>query len=447
MECPSCGEEIEDGSQFCRFCGEDLAVLPDDVDIKQKLQSMDDYEFEHFVADLWETMGWDCEVSTASNDKGIDVRAKKTAPYDQKALIQAKRYSKGNKVGSPAIQQYSSLKHQEDNVDKVVVVTTSSYSRNAKELADDLNVKLIDGGDLVVLVDQEDAEELIAEYVDFEPESPGEDVPEVADDSALAQTPSERSTAPSGLETASTPSRTVSGDVQLPETFWLKGAIGCTIGIWIVGLGMDTFPASIIDPLLFITWIGLPVCLYKDSQATLDVAKWPQQRKLYVGIAAVPALGLFVGPLYLAVRYAVQKGFISVERNTSRSTSSETGPDPSQAGASTSISDPAAKFDIDHYTDAIDHVKQLKREGEHDAAEELLLWCIDQAVAEAKANNYSTPPKWYYEQLGIIYRKDGRYVDERMLLERYMEICEHLGGEPREELASRLDRARQLAAQ
>ncbi|PGF17245.1 hypothetical protein CP556_14820 [Natrinema sp. CBA1119] len=57
MECPSCREEIEDGSQFCRFCGEDLAVLPDDIDIKQKLQSMDDYEFEHFVADLWETMG------------------------------------------------------------------------------------------------------------------------------------------------------------------------------------------------------------------------------------------------------------------------------------------------------------------------------------------------------------------------------------------------------
>ncbi|PGF17246.1 hypothetical protein CP556_14825 [Natrinema sp. CBA1119] len=74
-------------------------------------------------------------MSTASNDKGIDVRvrAKKTTPYNQKALIQAKRYGEGNKVGSPAIQQYSSLKHQEDNVDKVVVVTTSSYSRNAKE--------------------------------------------------------------------------------------------------------------------------------------------------------------------------------------------------------------------------------------------------------------------------------------------------------------------------
>ncbi|MFB1065025.1 restriction endonuclease [Natrinema sp. H-ect4] len=236
MECPSCGEEKEDGSRFCRFCGEDLAVLPDDTDIKQKLQSMDDYEFEHFVADLWETMGWDCEVSTASNDKGIDVRAKKTTPYNQKALIQAKRYGEGNKVGSPAIQQYSSLKHQEDNVDKVVVVTTSSYSRNAKELADDLNVKLIDGDDLIGLVDQE-------------------------------------------------------------------------------------------------------------------------------------------------------------------------------------------------------------------GAEELLLWCIDQAVAEARANNYSAPPKWYYEQLGIIYRKEGRYVDERMLLERYMDICEYLGGEPREELVNRLGCARQLAAQ
>ncbi|PGF17248.1 hypothetical protein CP556_14835 [Natrinema sp. CBA1119] len=308
-------------------------------------------------------------------------------------------------------------------------------------------MKLIDGDDLIGLVDQEGAEELVAEYIDFEPEGSEDDVSERGDDSALAQTQSERSTAPSGLETASTPSHTVTGDIQLPETVWKKGAIACTVGIWIAGIWMDALPAFVTDPLLFISWVGLPICLYKDSQATRDIVQWPQRRKLYIGIAAVPGLGLFVGPLYLLIRYAVQKEYLSVERNASRSTSPETGPDPSQAGTSTSISDPAAKSDIDNYTDATDHVKQLKREGEHDAAEELLLWCIGQAVAEARANNYSAPPKWYYEQLGITYRKEERYVDERMLLERYMYTCEYLGGEPREELVNRLGRAQQLAAQ
>ncbi|TYL37237.1 hypothetical protein CV102_18150 [Natronococcus pandeyae] len=73
---------------------------------------MDDYEFEHFIGDLWEEMGWNCKISTASNDKGIDVRARKTEPYEQKALIQAKRYGEGNKVGSPDSQKYLSFKHQ-----------------------------------------------------------------------------------------------------------------------------------------------------------------------------------------------------------------------------------------------------------------------------------------------------------------------------------------------
>lgn len=39
----------------------------------------------------------------------MDGRATKPDPYEQKLLLQAKRYGPGTTVGSPEIQQYASL--------------------------------------------------------------------------------------------------------------------------------------------------------------------------------------------------------------------------------------------------------------------------------------------------------------------------------------------------
>jgi ribosomal protein S27AE len=126
---------------------------------------MDEYEFEELVADIWEQRGWETSVTTGSSDRGIDVIAEKSSPFTQKQLIQAKRYSVGNKIGSPSIQQYSSLRHQEGDVDAVVVVTTSSFSSQAKRTAEDLNVKLIDGTTLAGMIIGLDSMEFLSKYV------------------------------------------------------------------------------------------------------------------------------------------------------------------------------------------------------------------------------------------------------------------------------------------
>ena len=125
---------------------------------------MDDYDFEHFVGDLWERMGWECSVSQASVDAGIDAVATKPNPYPQKTIIQAKRYGPNTTVGGPAIQQYASLKQQESGVDSVVIVTTNSFTRAAEKRAEELNVKLVDGDDLVSMVDELGAEDLLEQY-------------------------------------------------------------------------------------------------------------------------------------------------------------------------------------------------------------------------------------------------------------------------------------------
>lgn len=141
-----------------------------DHDGLQTIRALDPTAFEQFVADLWEAQGWNTTVSRASGDEGIDVVATRRYPHRQKALIQAKRYQADNTVGAPEIQQYGSLYQQEDDVDQVVVVTTSSFTRDAEARAADLDVDLVDGRRLLELLGRHDPDgELLSAYREGRP--------------------------------------------------------------------------------------------------------------------------------------------------------------------------------------------------------------------------------------------------------------------------------------
>lgn len=128
-----------------------------------ELRAMDEYTFEHFIADLWEAQGWDATVTSESQDAGVDIIAERENPVPQKMVIQAKRYGKESAVTGPDIQQYHSLQKQE-NADTVVVVTTGRFTGNALDRAEDLDVKLIDGDELVGLVQEAGGKEVINDY-------------------------------------------------------------------------------------------------------------------------------------------------------------------------------------------------------------------------------------------------------------------------------------------
>lgn len=133
--------------------------------LQRRLQSMDDYEFEHLVGDLWEIQGWDIEVEQQSADAGVDVRATQTSPYPRKVLIQAKRYSEDNPVNGPDVQQYAALKQQESDTDESIIVTTGRFTSSAEDRAKDLNVKLLDGEGLVDLIEGLNAYEVVEGYI------------------------------------------------------------------------------------------------------------------------------------------------------------------------------------------------------------------------------------------------------------------------------------------
>lgn len=155
----------------------DDTLSPDEI--KSQLQEMDPYEFEKLVAKIWDLQGYQTTVSKGSGDRAIDVEASKETPVPQKVLIQAKRYSEGNKVGADKVRKYATLYQQVPDADTVVIVTTSRFTREASQIAQEQNVKAINIDSLVELL--EDAPNVVEEYLDST-EGPLDDLFSLDDD-------------------------------------------------------------------------------------------------------------------------------------------------------------------------------------------------------------------------------------------------------------------------
>jgi len=100
------------------------------------------------------------------------------------------------------------------------------------------------------------------------------------------------------------------------------------------------------------------------------------------------------------------------------------------------------KYSYESFHNATEDVKELKRNREHEKAEELLLWCINFAESETKPG-VRGHARWYYKHLAIIYRKENRYQDEVDILQRYVSFCNSMNIEPRNDIISRLNKAKQ----
>lgn len=82
-----------------------------------------------------------------------------------------------------------------------------------------------------------------------------------------------------------------------------------------------------------------------------------------------------------------------------------------------------------HFTDYVEEVKNLRRDGQTDQAELLLLELIDATEAESEAKGLGVAP-WYYEQLAVLYSKQGEKGREILILERFAGQKHARGGTP-----------------
>jgi len=108
-------------------------------------------EFEAIVADLFTALGYtDVERIGGSGDLGVDLLA--TNPAGETVVIQCKRYGRGNRVGSPAVQSLMGTVVNR-GADRGIFVTTSDFTAPAVALAKSTRVPitLIDGGQITRL--------------------------------------------------------------------------------------------------------------------------------------------------------------------------------------------------------------------------------------------------------------------------------------------------------
>ncbi len=112
-----------------------------------RISRMSGLEFEHFLEDLFNRLGYSVELTKASGDFGADL----ILHGDERVVIQAKRYD-GN-VSLPAIQEVYAAKAYYE-ADEAWVITNSQYTKNAQILAEACDVRLIDGDELFEILDQ-----------------------------------------------------------------------------------------------------------------------------------------------------------------------------------------------------------------------------------------------------------------------------------------------------
>lgn len=112
--------------------GKKKKIAIEDIDL------MDGYEFEKFIEELFDKMGYIARVTKGSGDQGLDVIAQKG---NNKIGIQAKCYT--SKVSNKAVQEIAgAMKFYDCN--KGLVITNNYFTKSAIELAEANNIQLWD---------------------------------------------------------------------------------------------------------------------------------------------------------------------------------------------------------------------------------------------------------------------------------------------------------------
>jgi restriction system protein len=122
----------------------------------ENLAMMEWEDFEHLVRELFErefaVSGAQVRVTRASHDRGVDAIAMDPDPIrGGKYIIQAKRYTAPVDV-SAVRDLYGAVQNERAN--RGILITTSNYGRDAYEFAKDKNLTLLDGHNLLAMLEK-----------------------------------------------------------------------------------------------------------------------------------------------------------------------------------------------------------------------------------------------------------------------------------------------------
>ena len=109
-----------------------------------KLNLIEPRKFEEFVASVLRSEGFEVELTPTTGDGGFDILAVQTSAVtgQHTYLIDCKRYAKHRKIGIEWIRHLIGVL-QLNNATKGMIVTTTSFSRDARRLAEQCSNKIM----------------------------------------------------------------------------------------------------------------------------------------------------------------------------------------------------------------------------------------------------------------------------------------------------------------
>lgn len=115
----------------------------------QELRALTPDQFEEFIADLYQKMGYKAEKVGGAYDGGIDVVAEKNGV---KHYIQCKKFITRQAGVHDVRDFYGAMSDKLSNA-KGIFITTNIFTTEAEKFAEDKPIELIDGDALIKLVE------------------------------------------------------------------------------------------------------------------------------------------------------------------------------------------------------------------------------------------------------------------------------------------------------
>jgi HJR/Mrr/RecB family endonuclease len=115
------------------------------------LNNLSPREFELYIAKLFQNEGYKVNVTQATRDGGCDL-IMWYGKYNQKYVVEIKRYAPDNVVGRPLLQKIHGVSQAQRAIP--VFVSTSSFSKDAIKYAEQNGIVLYDGRRLEKLINK-----------------------------------------------------------------------------------------------------------------------------------------------------------------------------------------------------------------------------------------------------------------------------------------------------
>jgi restriction endonuclease Mrr len=105
------------------------------------------FQFEKDVAALMQRLGFTVEhkAVSRSGDQGVDILATKISPQTESWIIQCKCYSPHRKIGPDTVRELLGTIQLYPQRGSGMIITTSSFTRGAEALAEEHQIRLING--------------------------------------------------------------------------------------------------------------------------------------------------------------------------------------------------------------------------------------------------------------------------------------------------------------